>query len=62
MMPDFPRPAPPVARILETSLYVRDLDASRAFYSRLFGFPVLLHDERMCAMAIPGRQVLLLFR
>ena len=53
---------PPVARVLETSLYVADLDRSRSFYGRLFGFDVLLHDGRMCAMAVPGRQVLLLFR
>ncbi len=53
---------PTVNRILETSLYVADLDRSEAFYRRLFGFDVLLSDERMCALAIPGRQVLLLFR
>ena len=53
---------PSVNRVLETSLYVADLDVSSAFYDRVFGFPVLLRDERMCAMAIPGRQVLLLFR
>ena len=28
----------------------------------MFGFAVVLRDERMCAMAVPGRQVLLLFR
>ena len=53
---------PALARILETSLYVADLDRSEAFYRRLFGFDVLLRDERMCALAVPGRQVLLLFR
>jgi len=52
----------PVSRILETSLYVSDLDVSEAFYQRLFGFERLLKDTRMCAMSIPGRQVLLLFR
>jgi catechol 2,3-dioxygenase-like lactoylglutathione lyase family enzyme len=55
-------PTPPRSRILETSLYVADLAVSRRFYETLFGFDVLLLDERMCAMAIPGRQVLLLFR
>ena len=58
-MPDYV--IPPVARILETSLYVRDIAISEAFYRRLFGFDVLMRDERMCALAIPGRQVLLLF-
>ena len=52
---------PPVSRILETSLYVGDLTASEAFYKRVFGFETLLRDERMCAMGVPGRQVLLLF-
>jgi catechol 2,3-dioxygenase-like lactoylglutathione lyase family enzyme len=53
---------PPTSRILETALYVDDLDRSEAFYARVFGFERLLRDERMCGMAVPGRQVLLLFR
>jgi catechol 2,3-dioxygenase-like lactoylglutathione lyase family enzyme len=52
---------PPVTHILETSLYVHDLDRSEHFYSGLFGFGVLLRDERMCALAVPAQQVLLLF-
>lgn len=55
-------PPPPVSRVLETALYVGDLDVSERFYQRLFGFERLLRDERMCALAVPGRQVLLLFR
>lgn len=53
---------PAVNRILETSLYVQALDRSIDFYVRVFGFEVMLRDDRMCAMAVPGRQVLLLFR
>ena len=53
---------PAVTRVLETSLYVADLDRAQAFYQSLFGFTELLRDDRMCALAIPGRQVLLLFR
>jgi len=53
---------PPITRILETALYVRDLDQSQTFYQKLFGFDLLVRDGRMCALAIPGRQVLLLFR
>ena len=53
---------PAIDRILETSLYVADLDRSETFYRRVFGYAVLLRDERMCALAIPGHQVLLLFR
>jgi catechol 2,3-dioxygenase-like lactoylglutathione lyase family enzyme len=54
--------APRVSRILETSLYVTDLDAAKGFYERVFAFPVLFRDGRMCALDVPGRQVLLLFK
>lgn len=54
--------APRVTHVLETSLYVTDLDRSQAFYERLFCFPPLLRDGRMCALGVPGAQVLLLFR
>ena len=53
---------PKVNRILETSLYVSDLDRSQAFYERVFGFAVMLRDHRMCALAVPGREALLLFK
>jgi catechol 2,3-dioxygenase-like lactoylglutathione lyase family enzyme len=54
--------APKVNRVLETSLYVADLDRSQAFYQRVFGFAAMLRDHRMCALAVPGRQALLLFK
>ncbi len=53
---------PPVTGLLETSLYVADLPRSVAFYRHLFGFEVLTADERLCALNVAGRQVLLLFR
>ena len=53
---------PTLRGVLETSLYVRDLERSRAFYTSLFGFPVLLQDDRFCALSVSGSQVLLLFR
>lgn len=53
---------PQVRGVLETSLYVSDLERSRSFYTRLFGFPVLHQDDRFCALDVRGRQVLLLFR
>jgi catechol 2,3-dioxygenase-like lactoylglutathione lyase family enzyme len=53
---------PPVTGLLETGLYVEDVARSRAFYSRVFGFPVLVEDDRLCAMDVPGRGILLLFR
>ena len=53
---------PPLAGLLETALYVTDLQRSRDFYQGLMGFPCFMHDERMCALGVPGRGVLLLFR
>ncbi len=56
-------PSPPaLSRILETSLYVADLDRAEAFYARVFGFAAMSRDERLRAMSVPGRGVLLLFR
>jgi catechol 2,3-dioxygenase-like lactoylglutathione lyase family enzyme len=52
---------PELRGVLETSLYVSDLERSRLFYTRLFGFPVLVRDDRLCAFDVCGRQVLLLF-
>jgi len=57
-----PQASPHVTHVLETSLYVADLDRSQAFYQRLFGFPPFLRDARMCALGVPGAAVLLLFR
>lgn len=53
---------PVVRGVLETSLYVRELERSRDFYTRLFGFRVLLEDSRFCALDVCGRQILLLFQ
>lgn len=49
--------------ILETALYVEDLERAAAFYEQLFGFARLLTDERMIALNVSEspRQVLLLF-
>jgi catechol 2,3-dioxygenase-like lactoylglutathione lyase family enzyme len=51
-----------VTGILETSLYVADVERAKSFYQSLFGFECLLTDERLCALAVDGKQVLLLFR
>ena len=53
---------PRTSGILETSLYVADLDRARAFYQRVFGFELFVNDGRMVAFGVPGGQVLLLFR
>jgi catechol 2,3-dioxygenase-like lactoylglutathione lyase family enzyme len=54
--------SPQVTGILETSLYVADVERAKSFYQSLFGFECLLTDERLCALAVDGKQVLLLFR
>ena len=52
---------PTVCHILETSLYVADLDRSEQFYSRVFGCRTKLGDDRMRALDIAAGQMLLLF-
>ena len=49
-------------RVLETALYVEDLDASKKFYADLFGCKTLLADDRMRALNIGDTNVLLLFK
>lgn len=47
--------------ISEAALYVGDLDRAVAFYTGLFGCPVLRRDDHFCALRIADEQVLLLF-
>jgi catechol 2,3-dioxygenase-like lactoylglutathione lyase family enzyme len=51
-----------VSGILETALSVADPAMSAAFYRRLFGFETLLDSDRLVALNVVGRNVLLLFR
>ena len=55
---------PPLDGILETALYVSDLEASKAFYERVLGFTELLREEgRLIGLRTQTtRQVLLLFK
>jgi catechol 2,3-dioxygenase-like lactoylglutathione lyase family enzyme len=53
---------PRLTGVVETSLYVGDLDASETFYRDVFGFEAFLRDERMRALGVAPGQVLLLFR
>ncbi len=49
--------------ILESSLYVADVDNSVRFYERIFGFRIISQfGERGCALQAGNRQVLLLFK
>ncbi len=56
-----PSAAPAITGVLETALYVEDLERSVGFYRELFGFPILFRDHRFCAFQVAARQVLLLF-
>src|SRR5262249_3250439 len=58
---DSKEPAMQVNGILETALYVSDIKRAAEFYRRLFGFPTLLESERLIALDVSGRSVLLLF-
>lgn len=51
-----------VSGILETALYVSDPSATAAFYRRIFGFGTLRESDRLVALDVAGRSVLLLFR
>jgi catechol 2,3-dioxygenase-like lactoylglutathione lyase family enzyme len=53
---------PRLSGVLETSLYVDDLDRAVGFYQRVLGFELFLREDRMCGMGVPGGQILLLFR
>jgi catechol 2,3-dioxygenase-like lactoylglutathione lyase family enzyme len=50
-----------VGGILETALYVSDIKRAAEFYRRLFGFPTLMESERLIALDVSGKSVLLLF-
>jgi len=52
---------PKLTGVLETSLYVEDLERSVSFYKTIFEFETLFSDDRMCALNIADKQVLLLF-
>jgi catechol 2,3-dioxygenase-like lactoylglutathione lyase family enzyme len=53
---------PKLDRVLETALYVDDLDRAARFYEDMLELRTLFADERLHAFAVGGRSVLLLFR
>ena len=53
---------PALDHVLETALYVDDLDRARRFYADVLELSELYRDGRMCAFAVGGKSVLLLFR
>jgi len=53
---------PHVERVLETALYVADLERARAFYVNVLGCEPMLETPRLVALSVSGRSVLLLFQ
>lgn len=53
---------PPVRRVLETALYVDDLERARSFYETVMGLEAMVSDARLVALDAGGGSVLLLFR
>ena len=53
---------PAVNGVVETALYVDDLERSGRFYEEVFGFRPLMAEERMRAYSVAEKQVLLLFK
>jgi catechol 2,3-dioxygenase-like lactoylglutathione lyase family enzyme len=54
--------APKLDGVLETALYVDDLDRAAHFYEDVLGLPVLTADSRFRAYDVGGRSVLLVFQ
>jgi catechol 2,3-dioxygenase-like lactoylglutathione lyase family enzyme len=48
--------------ILETALYVADLERAARFYQATLGFQVMVSGDRLIALAVAEQQVLLLFK
>jgi catechol-2,3-dioxygenase len=53
---------PNITGLLESALYVADLERSASFYQKVFGFPIVDSGERLVAMKVAERQLLLLFK
>jgi catechol-2,3-dioxygenase len=52
---------PQLDAVLETALYVDDLDRAVRFYAEVLELNALYQDSRMCAFSVGGRSVLLIF-
>ena len=53
---------PKVIGVLETCIYVEDVERSARFYERVFGFPRMDSNQRYCAFDAGAGTVFLLFR
>ncbi len=52
---------PKLNGVLETALYIEDLERSVSFYKTIFEFETLSSSEQLCALNVSNQQVLLLF-
>lgn len=52
---------PTLSGVIETALYVDDLDRARGFYEKVLSLQALTSDSRFVAFDVGGRSVLLLF-
>lgn len=52
---------PTITGVIETGLYIDDMQRSVEFYTRLCNFPILLASERITSLRVRPGQVLLLF-
>jgi catechol 2,3-dioxygenase-like lactoylglutathione lyase family enzyme len=52
---------PQLDAVLETALYVDDLERAVRFYGDVLELESLYRDSRLCAFSVGGRSVLLLF-
>lgn len=53
---------PQVQGILETALHVADVERAALFYRKVFNFGTLFESDRLIALDVAGRNVLLLFK
>ncbi len=53
--------APPLAGLLETCLYVDDMERSRDFYRRVLGLSALFTEDRITVFRMADGTVLILF-
>lgn len=54
---------PTTDRVIETCLYVADVERAAEWYRQIFGFPVIFQqDDRLRALRVGQQQVLLLFK
>ena len=53
---------PTVSGIIETALYVEDMQRAVEFYQRVFGFPALHASDRLTALRATPGQVLLIMK